>query len=545
MKTAGNNGSPYPGGRPRPVAADMPAGLPPVVAAVIDAARRRIRQIVWQRGLLAVLSVGGGSALATMALDVVLPTMPDAIRLFLTCLMAAATCAAAWRYLIRPLRRRITSAQIARAIETGHPELEERLSTTVEMCRTGAGGATVSRRLVEEVARAAAIDAAVLKPRREFTYRSAKPWIYGSLGCAAVLLAAGLIFPHATLRLLTRAFVPYADVGNLYAGRLSVEPGDARIPLGDPVTIRVRITDPSMQPVYLHCRGAGRNTLERMPRTAATNNVLEFSLPLLSLDETLHCQVRAGYARSDWFTLTVEPRPAISRLTLRYEFPAYTGWAPATATNAAGDIRVLCGTKVTIEATPSKPLQSAALVLGDERPVAGERSGSTRGAGYRWSLSIGTNTPATWRFDLKDAWGFGNAPETHAIEAIADAPPTVTVVKPEVLSMRVRPTELIELAAAVGDDVGISGAELAVTQDNARPERRRLEAPTPVASQPGIWMTAAQLNLAEMRLAEGSRVRASFRVSDNRPEMFGGPQIVESPAIILQLDRKALSWDRQ
>ena len=88
---------------------------------------------------------------------------------------------------------------------------------------------------------------------------------------------------------------------------------------------------------------------------------------------------------SAWFTATVLPRPAIDRLDLRYDYPAYTGLEPKASTSADGAIKALQGTDVTLTVHTSEPLDLGegksriAVTEGPRqrelqfRPVAGQR----------------------------------------------------------------------------------------------------------------------------------------------------------------------------
>ena len=136
--------------------------IPPEIARKLDESLSRVRRILALRGILATLAVLTASVLAIMAIDAMVTIYDAWIRWLLWSAGLAGTGAVAWVSLLKPLSRRFTAAEIAALIERNHPELEERLSTVVELAQIG--DMDSSERLMSEITRDAVRDAGTVSP---------------------------------------------------------------------------------------------------------------------------------------------------------------------------------------------------------------------------------------------------------------------------------------------------------------------------------------------------------------------------------------------
>ena len=141
--------------------------IPPQIAAKLNESVGRVRRILLVRGTCATLAVFVASVLSIMAIDAMVTIYVSWVRWLLWACCVAASAAVAWFALIKPLRRKFTAAEIAALIERNHPELEERLSTVVELAQ--AGDLSSSSRLMEEITKDAVKDVQTVSPKKEFT----------------------------------------------------------------------------------------------------------------------------------------------------------------------------------------------------------------------------------------------------------------------------------------------------------------------------------------------------------------------------------------
>ena len=136
---------------PRPSDPIRRDSLPPAIAATLRKTVRRIRAILWARGLLATAAAALGSILILVAVDAAFPIYSTVARWCLTSAGLASTLLVAWRALARPLSRPFTPARTAAILEARHPELEERISTVVELLDSPDAARAAALGLVKEV----------------------------------------------------------------------------------------------------------------------------------------------------------------------------------------------------------------------------------------------------------------------------------------------------------------------------------------------------------------------------------------------------------
>ena len=226
-----------PGSRRRSSAIQFSA-LPTTLAYALRRVIRRVRRIILLRGLLATFATALLALLVVMAVDATTVILDDKWRYLLSGGALLVTLFTATRRLVIPLSRPFTPVRIAALIERRHPELEERLSTVVELL-SGEQRLIGSERLFAVVLETACADVENLDVEQEFTLRTVKPRLVAAGAALAVLVALFAVSPRPAGRLFLRALAPFAEVGNLYSGMLVVTPGDAHLIGGSPLEITV------------------------------------------------------------------------------------------------------------------------------------------------------------------------------------------------------------------------------------------------------------------------------------------------------------------
>ena len=184
---------------------------------------RRVRRLQWARGLLAVATIALAALLATMAADYFLAPLPAAARWALWSAFVVLTLWGALTFLWRPLSRHPGLVRVARWLEGKHPELQERLSTVLELADNPQGG---SESLLAELATAAGADADGLDPAVEVRNRKVKTWLWPAIALLVAMVVLFTGWPREAGRLLVRAVAPFASVGNAGAVAFRIAPGD-------------------------------------------------------------------------------------------------------------------------------------------------------------------------------------------------------------------------------------------------------------------------------------------------------------------------------
>ncbi|MFO7897901.1 MAG: DUF4175 family protein [Planctomycetota bacterium] len=508
---------------------------------------RRLRTVLVLRGLFAVVAVAIGALLAVMAVDAAAMIFSRTVRLLMTTGVLLATLAAAFWFLVRPLLRSFTLAGVARLVETHHPELEERISSAVELLSShDASELRGSAALIAQLASEATDEVGVVEPKREVTTGSARPYM-AAAAATLVVLAVGFVFwPTQVSRLLARAVAPHADIGNLGAFRMTVEPGDTVLPEGTPLHVEVAVEDARVDAAeFRRIAPTGAEVTETMEPAGESEAGRRFALTVPSGDASFRYRVRAGDGLSRYFTCTVVPPPVVERIDLRYDFPEYTGRTePRVERNATGPIRALAGTEVTVTATTNKAMAEAELLV-DGRAVAGRlqtADGRTKGT---WSLTLRPEMVGTWWMEVRDEHGFGATSPEHEIEALADRPPTVRVTQPVSDKLTLGRSDRLPVRYRATDDFGIDAARFLVEIDGKRASTPPLPLPRPSPVEEGAWTGNAMLDLGSLYLAHAREVTFVLRVSDGLPRLLGGPQHALSRKVTIRLADSAPSYTDQ
>jgi hypothetical protein len=522
--------------------------LPEPVLNRLNATIARIRRIIVIRGALAVSSVAFGAILCIMAIDAATTIFSTAVRWGMTLTALCAVVAAAYAFLYRPLSEKWTPRRVARLLETRHPEMEESISSAIELL--AADDAEMyrgSERLLARLAEEASRDVGLVSPDKEFTTRTAKPYKIALAAFAGILLLLFAQAPATTARLFARAVAPSLRLGNAYAGILTVTPADITIPEGDPLEIAAVLSDRRAARAELISEFPdGARTVERMRRedNAGQNR---YSIAIPSVRQSFRYRVLAGRALSGYCRVNAVPRPAVSRLDVLRRNPAYTGLQPRTEdVTAVERISVLAGSKIEFTAQLNKPVSSAEMTLrGEPVPPADRAADSVLTTGL-WNLDVGAAAePAPLMVRLTDEHGIVNRPRRQELLVVKDEPPTVLLVEPVELTLRMQPKDILPVLYAAGDDFGIAESVMLIRLDGNAIEPRPL--PPPVQPEPGkpAWVGRDVLDLSTLPLGSARVLTVQLEVRDNLPPDREGPQKALSKVITIQIDRSAESLAKQ
>jgi len=511
------------------------AKLPPELIGRLRKMIRRVRRIVWLRGLLATGAVLLGCALASMAVDAAVLIFSPTVRWGLFGLGLAATLATAWSALARPLlSQRLTLTRMARVLETRHPELQERISSAMELLSMGGDAASHgSEQLIALLAHDAQADMRAVQPRHEFSNRSVKPAL---LAVAVAMVVFGLLlaaWPRQTALLFRRAVAPYKDFASLQGEGLVVEPGDAVRLQGQELCLRVLVTGGGTGRAEVRCkRASGPETVERMRRTSAANAAdAIYDLTFPSVTESFQYRVRLGAGLTRYYRVTVLPPPAVTRLTITCRYPAYTKQAACTLPENVRDIVGIAGTRVQIDADFNRRAEGVVFV-GDRRFPGLVR----KTPGAAWNLLLATNMADRWSMALRDEYGFTGCVEKATWKVTPDRAPVVTTLAPYTDRLTLPPYGQVTFSFSVNEDFGLTKSELVVGLDGAG------ERAQPFAVQADgkeTWTGSKELDLARLPLDGVRQIKVWLRVRDTLPPELGGPQKGESQPVVITLDGNA------
>jgi len=501
------------------------------------------RRAIGRRGVLAVAAFTLVALLAVMAVDAATVIFSSAVRWLLSGSAFVVTAVAAYFFLVRPFRRVLSLTSVALRIERRHPELEERLSSAVELLTSRDGpGVFGSEMLISQLVAEACAGVSGLEPEREFSARSARPFLAAAVIALTVLLIAFAAWPARSALLLARAVAPFAGLGNIRGAELTVKPGSVVCARGSSLQVEVLVGRQGAPDAEFRwtVEGGGEKTAPMRRATSDPALGTRFVFGLESLDTTFRYRIHCGGALSAYYDVQVFERPSVTNLVLRYEWPEYTGLAAQEYSVAPGqpaDIRAVAGTKVTVRAESSVPLRTIRMSMnGEDVPGTEIRDGRAVAAGV-WTVDITPRLAGRWALYMEDRNGLENTARDHAIAAEQDMPPQVSVLSPPLRKFPVKPTDRVTFEYEVADDFGCTSVEVVVVPEGAEPIV--LPAAPPVNQGDGTWRGRAGLDLALLSLGSVRKLTSRVRVADNLPQEFGGPQWGESEDFVLDLDPNA------
>ncbi len=110
--------------------------LPSQITERLEAVLRRVRRLQFFRGMLGVLTLTLASVLVIMGADYFFAPLSASVRWGLFFALVAVTAGSFWQLFLKPLNRKIELLQVARWLEVKHPEIQERISTSLELVGT-------------------------------------------------------------------------------------------------------------------------------------------------------------------------------------------------------------------------------------------------------------------------------------------------------------------------------------------------------------------------------------------------------------------------
>ncbi|MDY7011385.1 MAG: hypothetical protein SVV80_11645, partial [Planctomycetota bacterium] len=523
--------------------------LPAPIEATLRNLIRRARAAIIVRGVLLTLAAAILAMLASMGIAVIWLPTETWQHYALTFLWLGVAAAAASAWLIRPLAKSFSLAGIARVIEQRHPELQERISSTVELLSSGdSPEIRGSQTLIDALVAEAVGDARAVRAKREITFRKVRPPLYVLGGAVAVIVILLSLYPRPVGRLLAKTVAPYLNLPNIYADSLRITPGDCVLAEGMPLDVTVSVARSDEAP-----RAKVRSVSVRIERTGGTKNTFKmtampdgsfiYTSGPLSVDgpwgETFRYRIGAGDARSQYYRVEVVPRPTARSIEVGYKYPEYMHRPDTAMLAGSGRIAGPAGAIATVRVHLNKPTSGAELSINETAAKITQVDPST----YTFSHNLSKEAGGKWKLVLTDEHGFRSDPLGGEIIVKPDAPPNVRILQPEGQNnLKLRPNDRLTVTGSLADDFGISRSDLLISIDGRERKTIKLNvaaATAPARTGPTSLTASTTLNLASLDLAGARRVTFRVRAWDNLPETLGGPQEGTSQTRTIELDVKA------
>ncbi|MXX85823.1 MAG: hypothetical protein F4Y71_05140 [Acidobacteria bacterium] len=389
--------------------------------------------------------------------------------------------AAAWRFVIRPLRSRVTDEQVALYVEEHDPTLREAVSSGVELGHRsppdGAGGGIspdLTRLVVEEAIRR-------LETLNEgrLIETSALRRAGGALATVGgVAIVASLLAPPALLRGAALLLSPWGDISDANPYRVLVEPGDAAVARDSDRWIAARLEGFTAERVDLLTRAEGSTLWETAPMLPDPEDGV-FRHLLLGIPEATDYYVDADGVLSPTFRIEVEDVPYVGRIGLVYRYPEHTGLSPREVEDG-GDIAAVAGAVVELTVIPTVPaaagvlrMEPGAIEIPLEVPEAPEDSRTGAGAEVL-TATLRLAESGSYRVALAGPDGnLRTASRDYLVEVLEDLPPIVRFLRPG-RDTQANPVEEVFTEVLAEDDYALRRVEMRVSVNGGEETREVL-----------------------------------------------------------------------
>jgi hypothetical protein len=513
----------------------------------LDHLRRRTRVMLVAQRLAVLIAWSLGVILGCVLLDFAL-RLPAALRLLLLLGGLGGLAVAVWRYFVPVFGYRPSLTQIALRVEQVLPALAGRLASSVEFAVSGMDqrNPLAARSIRETQSRLAGESVSRIVQSTRTLRDVGVMFILGSL-----VLTLALVAPAGAQTGLARLFAPFGTAA--WPARTAVASLMHEVvvhenvyPRGEAMPLRARNLTPDdpdgrVDAWYRLRRDGSYGEWRHVVLTHQFTGVHERLIDTNA--EVVDVYFTTEDARTDTHRIRLVPPPAVRRAILTVSPPAYASGraapleanlGPGVDERAVTDRPSLVGSDVelVLELNKAMPVPEDARqrsewlreTLGWPAETALPVFDVQPQQPNRWRLSWSLADSRTLDITLVDEHGLTNRePIRYEIEAIADAPPSVTITEPE-SDQAVLPEALIRVAGEANDDVAVArlGIEAMVRRGGG-------EATDPLSFNPmqtvdvATAVIEAELDLATHQLGEGDVVLLTAVASDVY-EVDGAPR---------------------
>lgn len=494
----------------------------------IAALRSRARRVLLAHALAWVV----GSLLAVVAvaclLDYLIHFQDVGLRVLCALAVWGVLGYTAWRFLRPAIQAPLGDLAMASRIERRYPQLADQLVSTVEFLKQSeedpeAGSPLLRRTVVAQTT--AALEQVDLQDAIDTRPARQVAWIAAAV--SLVVFGLALADLTGTRTALARLAVPWNNVAWPQRHHLVIESPLARVPLGQPMEIRVKdaggLLPDDVRIEFLY-DGQSKPEHELM-------QILSDAAYLRKEVVTRPFKYRAVGGDDfsmEWQAVEVIDPPEIETLAVTLTYPDYTGFAPGESDR---HIRAVEGTKVHLAGRATKPLKSATLRIEGSPDAVALLATDT----HDFTADFTVAKSGTYHFRLEDEEGFqGGADRRCEIRALSDDKPSVNVEQPN-NNLDVTAQAVVPLKIVAKDDLALKEVYLSFSKSEEPPrvislyrgpEKAVGQKPADTGSSNSSANASGgdrrvltqDWNLAEQQFQPGDRIAFFAVASDYKPQ---------------------------
>ena len=484
-------------------------GYTELQARVLEARRVWKRTLFWTGCAIAI--VGLISILAGAAIVDLLMPLPGSVRIVLLIGIIGAVGYLLYRYLIQPLRVKLTPHDVALNVERKHRDLEDRLVSALQF-----GEAETEDPIKSHLLQRLVTDAVERTDGIDFKATVDKSKKRKHIGIAAAVLAGcaliALIFPAELDISLNRLLSPWEKTEPVFTTKLTVEPGNARILRGRSLAINAEVTGKAADKARLiYKKGDSAADTESQGQEIDMMQIEgekhRFGYEIFNINENMEYYVTANGIESERYTVEVFDMPKVTAVEVTYTYPEYTQLNPITQ-QGEGNIRAVAGSQAEVRITTNKAIESATLTVEAQDPTPMLISD-----GRTLTTTLDVLTDGKYTVKLLCVDGFNNqTPIEYTITAIPDEPPEVAIKEPG-RDIKATKLEEVKVLAEAADDYGVENMTLMYSVGSGEPQE--LEAETVEVKEKKTISGAYVFYLEELDVEPGEFISYYAQATDN------------------------------
>ena len=368
-------------------------------------------------------------------------------------------------FCIKPLRRQVSDARVALYLEEHEPSLRSIIVSAVDANQSSAQNTSpqLVTGLVEQ-----ALDACARVQFGQAVEQQKLRQAASKLGIVLLVIVGLTATPPDFLRHGASALLmPWTNASQYSPYRIELAPGNIEIARGGDQLISAEIVGFDGDDVLLFSSDDSGQSWQQVNMLSSDNAGLYESF-LFDLDHAVDYYVSGAGQQTGTYRIEVADIPAISKISLRYHFPAYTMLEPEVS-EGSGDISALRGTRVEVQIKPTMNIPGGALLLNN-----GERIDLVKNDSEDWIGEITVAQNDGYKVSLQRASGIAvEASSEFRITALDDMHPTVSILSPG-RDVKVSMIEEPIMNFRATDDQGIAQLELVLSVNGAAEQRIEL-----------------------------------------------------------------------
>ena len=502
-------------------------GYAALQARVLEARRVWKRTLFWTGCMIAV--VGLIAILAGAAIVDLLMPLPGSVRIVLLVGIVGAVGYLLYRYLIQPLRVKLTPHDVALNVERKHRDLEDRLVSALQF-----GDAETEDPIKSHLLQRLVTDAAERTEGIDFKATVDKSKKRKHVGIAVAVFAGcallALIFPTELNTSLNRLLSPWEKTEPVFTTKLTVEPGNARILRGRSLAINLEVTGKSTDKarlVYTKQNPATDTEPQRqeIDMVRIEGEKRRFGYEIFNINENMEYYVGANEAESERYTVEVFDMPKVTAIEVSYTYPEYTKLKPITQ-QGDGNIRAVAGSQAEVRITTNKAIQSATLTVDAQDPTSMLISD-----GNTLTTTLDVLNDGKYTVELLCVDGFNNQiPIEYTVTALPDEPPEIVIKEPG-RDIKATKLEEVRVLAEATDDYGVENMILKYSIGSGEPQELPVETVELKAEK--IISGAYVFYLEELDVEPGELISYYAQATDNNTRT--GPGISTSELYFIEV----------